>query len=406
MAKQKIISLKDCLIVAGTIIVIVAVFILLYRFYPPNYNQPINLSTIIKQEKVDKRQKPAPIKARGVYLTAWSAGGGKVDTIISLSKRSEINSVVIDIKDCSGKVLFDTTNVLANEIGAKDVRINNLPTLLDKLHQANIYAIARLVVFQDPILARAQPNLTLKNKQNGRTWLNNRGIAWVDPSARDVWKYNADLAKEAIDLGFDEVNFDYIRFPSDGRLSLIDYPFYKSDISKHQVMEQFFSYLHQQLKDLPAYHSVDLFGLALWDPADDLNIGQRLLDALPNFDYVCPMVYPSHYYSGFEGIDQPAEHPYRIIARTLEQAKKQVDEFIVNQQAIIDDETKKELAINNLSDYDYQKIRPWIQAFDMGAIYNKALMCQQKQAILDAGLSSWLYRNPYNNYADRVFSCN
>ena len=207
-------------------------------------------------------------------------------------------------------------------------------------------------------------------------------------------------------MGFDEINFDYIRFPSDGRLSLIDYPFYRSNIPKHQVMSQFFSYLHQQLKDFPAYYSADLFGLALWDPADDLNIGQRLLDALPYFDYVCPMVYPSHYYPGFEGIDQPAKHPYRIITRTLEQAKKQLDDFIANQQSMNNDETKKELAINNLSDYNYQKIRPWIQAFDMGAIYDRTLMCQQKQAILDAGLDGWLYWNPYNNYADRVFSCN
>ncbi|OGH87097.1 MAG: hypothetical protein A2206_03255, partial [Candidatus Magasanikbacteria bacterium RIFOXYA1_FULL_40_8] len=244
-----------------------------------------------------------PIK--GVYLTAYSAGSEKkMAEIIDLIDRTELNAVVIDIKDYTGKVLYDSEVELANELGLENNITGDLKELIVSLHEHNIYAIARQTVFQDPILARKKPEWALKNI-NGGLWYDYKGLAWVDPSIREVWDYNLAITKEAIAMGFDEINFDYVRFPSDGPMSALKYN--NGDLEKYEVMGQFYEYLDEELDKYPVKISLDLFGFVMEKTGeDDMNIGQRLEDALDEVNAICPMMYPSHYPSGHLGLANPA----------------------------------------------------------------------------------------------------
>ena len=136
------------------------------------------------------------------------------------------------------------------------------------------------------------------------------GLSWIDPAAKESWDYNIDIAKDALNKGFDELNFDYVRFPSDGNLKDMSFPFWDEETPKHLIIRQFFKYLRQELSD--AKISIDLFGLSTVS-SDDLGVGQVIEDAFEYSDYVCPMVYSSHYAYGFIGFENPAEYPYEVV---------------------------------------------------------------------------------------------
>lgn len=325
----------------------------------------------------EEAEKPPPVYSKGIYLTSWTAGGPEMASIIDLIKETELNTVVIDIKDYTGKVAFDTDIKLANDLDLEEIRIKDFRGLVQRLHEENIYVIVRISVFQDPELAEKRQDLALKNKHTGAIWRDNRGLGWMDPASREVWNYVASLAQEAADYGVDEVNFDYIRFPSDGNLSSISYPFWDRKTPKYEIIRRFYRYLQLRMKHYPVYLSADLFGLTLVKTEeDDLNIGQRLQDAIPYFDYIAPMTYPSHYQSGFEGIKKPAEHPYEVIYKSLAFAKEHYGDDIV------------------------KKIRPWLQDFDLGAEYTPEMIKKEKQAVYDAGAYGWVLWNSLNKYTE------
>jgi len=318
--------------------------------------------------------KPEKMKKKGIYLTAYTAGAkARRQDLVDLIEKTELNSIVIDLKDYSGKVFFNTHTPLAKEISSEEIRIPDLALWLKHLKRRGIYTIARIVVFQDPYLAFKKPEIALK-AQGGGLWRDWKGLSWVDPTQKLVWDYNLDLAKEAAKLGFDEVNFDYIRFPSDGNIKQIVYANLNNTSyeGKAKVMAEFYKYVKETLAFYPVLTSADLFGMVLWR-SDGLNIGQRFEDAVDNFDYICPMVYPSHYPSGFEGFSNPAEHPYEVIYRSLVRAK----------DALSDSPTK---------------LRPWLQAFDLGAVYTPEMIKSQIQATDDANGFGWLLWNASNRY--------
>ncbi|NUM25285.1 MAG: putative glycoside hydrolase [Candidatus Buchananbacteria bacterium] len=320
--------------------------------------------------------KPPKIENKGIYLTAYTAGNKvRRAKLVQLIERTELNSVVIDVKDYSGLIFFDTNIPLVNEIDAEDIRIPDLQDWLAELKQKGIYTIARITVFQDPYLAEKRSDIALKSKAGG-LWRDFKGLAWVDPTQKLVWDYNIDLAKEAIKLGFDEINFDYVRFPTDGNIKQMAFANLDNPTleGKSEVMKEFYTYLGEQLKYEPALLSADLFGMVLWRN-DGLNIGQRLADAALNFDFICPMVYPSHYPAGFEKFANPAEHPYEIVYRSLIRGK-------------------------DVMEQSGSKLRPWLQDFDLGAEYTPEMLRLQKQAAYDAGANGWLMWNASNNYTE------
>jgi len=323
----------------------------------------------------------SPIYSKGVYATFRTAGSQRMDEIIDLIKRTELNTVVIDVKDYTGWVGFDTESDLIHKIGSERKFIPNIKELIDKLHQDGIYTIARIAVFEDNFLPKKRPDLALK-RAGGALWQDFKDLTWFDPASQEVWDYTVEIAKEAIRVGFDEINLDYIRFPSDGATALINYPFWDGKTPKKEIIRSFFEYFNQRIKPLGVYISADLFGLTLISP-NDLNIGQWLEFAVPYFDYICPMVYPSHYPAGFEGFENPALFPYEVIYDGLK----------------IGNERIASLSVSN-PDLIMAKLRPWLQDFDMGAIYDGRMIELQKKAVYDAGAYGWLLWNPKNVYTE------
>lgn len=318
-----------------------------------------------------------PDYVRGVYLTAASAGRDSYrQSLIKKMKASRINTVVIDIKDYSGYILYDSQVPSVREYKAFR-KAMDAKKVVDEFHQADIYVIARQTVFQDPVLASARPDLALKTK-SGAVWRDRKGLAWLDPRARGVWEYNVAISKEAVTLGFDEINFDYIRYPSDGNIANLAYNI-PAGLTKSEGMQSFFVYLSDQLsKETPI--SIDMFGLVM-DSANtkyDLGIGQRLASALDYFDYICPMMYPSHYADGYLGFANPADHPAEVIRHGIAVSSP----VWIGKRATL---------------------RPWLQAFSLGATYNQTKIEAQIKEAEKASTTGWLLWNARNVYPDYIF---
>ena len=321
-----------------------------------------------------------PDAVRGIYVTSWVAGTKSWrDDLVRFIDRTELNAVVIDVKDYTGKISFETSDEKLNALGYSEKRIPDIKAFIETLHRKNIYVIGRISVFQDPHLVKKRPDLAVKTK-SGSVWKDRKGISWIDPASQEAWDIYVRIGRESEKVGFDELNFDYIRFPSDGNMSDIAYTFWDETIKRSDVMNNFFAYLDKNLADAKVPISADVFGLTS-SSQNDLNIGQVLENALANFDYVSPMVYPSHYPTTFLGYKNPAEHPYEVI-------KSEMDKAVARAEAM---------------GQDKNKIRPWIQDFDLGATYDAAKIELQKKAIYDAGLSGWLSWDPGNHYTKEAY---
>ena len=337
-------------------------------------------------------QKPLvnpPAKIKAVYATSWVAGTPSMfERLVNIAKTTEINAIVIDVKDYSGYVAYDIKNDAAERYKAKEIRIPKINSLIKRLHDGNIYVIARISVFQDPRLAAARPDLAVKSKKNGKTWRDKKNLSWVDAASEEAWEYNIAVAKDAAGRGFDEINFDYIRFPSDGNLNDADFPFWNEKSPRRETLQKFFRRLNEELSGIPI--SADLFGLTTTG-ADDLGIGQVLEDAFGNFDYVAPMVYPSHFANGTFGFKNPAAHPYEVVKNSMESASKRLDAFY--------NATTTRAEINNSnSAVRFSKLRPWLQDFDLGADYDAKMVKAQIEASAEAKSAGWMLWDPKNVY--------
>lgn len=348
-------SSKKYSILAVAILILAALVIFYYsqKIATPPSTVAAALSNEQTAQPSVGKQKPAPRVVKGLYLTANSAGNEKkMSEIIALIEATELNAVVIDIKDYSGRVFL---------AGAR--------TVIDRLHEKDIYVIARQTVFQDPLLAQTKPEWAIRSAAGG-WWRDDKGLAWVDPTRQEVWEYNLAIAKEAIELGFDEINFDYVRFPSDGNLKTAIYSMGAKP--EYEVMGEFFQYLNTALSAEPAWISLDVFGFVL-ERDDGLRVGQRLADMVGQVDYISPMMYPSHYPAGHLGLANPAAHPGAVIDHGL---KLGVPRFI-DQRA---------------------QLRPWLQAFNLGAVYDGAKIRAQIEAVEKYPNTGWLLWNAANRY--------
>lgn len=332
-------------------------------------------TTIVLPEpfKITHLKTPEPVKA--LYMSSWVAGNKKLrDDLVNIVDGTELNSIVIDIKDYTGRISFEVDDPELKKFGSVERRITDLKEFIGELHKKNIYVIGRLSTFQDSFLIKTHPEYAVKTKE-GKVWGDYKGVGWLDAGAKPVWEYIASIGKESYAQGFDEINFDYIRFPSDGNMLDISYPFSEGRI-KSQVLNEFFAfvdvYFHE--KNIPI--SADLFGMTTSNH-DDLGIGQIIENALVHFDYVSPMVYPSHYPPNFNGISVPAAKPYEIIQYALTKG---------SERAIMASTTPS-------------KIRPWLQDFSIGGVvYTPEMIRAQIKATYDVGLTSWMMWNASNHY--------
>jgi len=324
-----------------------------------------------------------PEELRGIYMTSWVAGNSRLrERLILFIEETSLNTIVIDVKISSGEISFKIDNEYLSSFNSFSRRVRDIDDLISELHEKGIYVVGRVVVFQDSHYASIRPDQAVQNKE-GDTWESYNGSSWVDPSSKDMWKYIAVLSEEVYNLGFDEINYDYIRFPTDGNLSDIVYPLSGARLANEQktdILKDFLSYIDGEVRSKKIPVSVDVFGLVAV-AGGDIGIGQILEDIVPYVDYISPMVYPSHFADGWSGYQNPAEYPYEVIYETMNSAKQRL------------------IAIGD----DPQKIRPWLQDFSLGYSYGISEVQAQMQGVIDSGLNSWMMWNASNKYTNKAY---
>lgn len=363
---------------------------------------PSNSSSVLKDEiqkpKVTHIKTPAAVKA--IYMSSCVAGTINFrKELVDLIERTELNSVIIDIKDYSGLLSFKSTDPQLASLLSDRCNAPDMQEFIATLHEKNIYVIGRITAFQDPYYTKLKPEIAVKRASDGGMWADRKGINYLDPGSKEAWDHLVAIGKASYDIGFDELNYDYIRFPSDGNMKDIAFP-YSKDQPKPIVLESFFKYLHEQLKPTGAVLSADLFGMTTTN-YDDLNIGQILERALPYFDYIAPMIYPSHYPPTFIGFKNPAEHPYEVIKYALDGAVERTisptTPIALSAEPI---NTSSTPPLYTKPVYDKNKIRPWLQDFNLGATYTADMVRAQIKATYDSGLNSWMLWAPSNRYKE------
>jgi len=346
---------------------------------------------------------PTPPSVKAVYMSQCVAGSKKIrDVLVQVVDTTELNSIIIDIRDFTGKISFPTDNPMLKDAVSKECGAADMEAFIDALHAKNIYVIGRITVFQNPHYTSLHPEEAVQ-KKGGGVWKDYKGLAFVDVGSRPYWDHVVELSKISYALGFDELNYDYVRYPSDGPMSQTVYT-HSAGKSKGQVLEEFFAYLSQNVrvpmgeeKTIPVL-SADLFGMAATN-YDDMGIGQVLERALPYFDYVSPMVYPSHYPSGFNGYKNVNNNAYNIVKLAMDTASKRVEATTTTVAAL----THTRLATSTpqlyaKKSYPRTKIRPWLQSFNYPVTYTPAMVEAQIQATYDAGLDSWFFWDAANKY--------
>ncbi len=326
---------------------------------------------------------PRPDSVRALYVNAWAAGSrARMAQLIKIADETEINAFIVDIKESDTYLTYDSTGIaIAKEIGADQRPASRwLPALVDTMQAHGIYSIARIVVFKDRMLAEKKPELAIKHV-NGGSWKDQKGLPWVNPYDKRVWDYNIAIAKEALDMGFSELQWDYVRFPdvtSNARRSM-SYP--GSDgKARDENIHDFILYSKEQLKDYQVPITADVFGLVT-HVEDDLGIGQRWEQVITAADVVLPMTYPSHYYTGLYGFQRPGANPYEILRIALEDA-------VVRTQWLVDS-----------AGAEVGEVMPWLEAMSIrGLSYGPAELREQIEATYDAGLKSWALWNPGSKY--------
>jgi hypothetical protein len=317
-----------------------------------------------------------PEVVKAIYMSSWVAGNVKFrNSLLNLIDASELNAVVIDVKDYTGKISFKVSDAELVKFNSSESRIPDVKEFIGKLHDRGVYVIGRISTFQDSYLVKTHPEYAVKTKE-GTLWKDYKGVSWLDASAKPVWEYIALIGDEAYSVGFDEINFDYIRFPSDGNMLDIQYPFSQGKI-KSQAMDEFFTFVDTYFHEKNIPISADLFGMTTSN-TDDLGIGQVLENALAHFDFVSPMVYPSHYPPNFNGWANPAAKSYDVIVYSMSKA---VD--------------RARIASTTPS-----KLRPWLQDFSInGTAYTPDMVRAQIKGVYDVGLKSWMLWSAANTYS-------
>ncbi|MCR5476183.1 MAG: putative glycoside hydrolase [Lachnospiraceae bacterium] len=328
------------------------------------------------------RWKTSHPPVRGIYITGPTAGSSRMEEILQLLDDTELNALVIDVKNDGGEITFQMEEGTPAEMGICKNYIKDIHGFMETLDSHGIYAIARIASFKDDELASARPELALMTAQ-GEYVTDGNGVKWVNPCSKEVWEYLTEIAEISADLGFDEIQYDYVRFPVGDVAEAADYGIELTEEEKHTYITGFLEYATERLhkKGIPV--TADLFGTVIGNPWDVLKVGQDYPELGATVDALCPMIYPSHYGPGNFGIDVPDAHPYETILGALTQSRKELESVPAEQRA---------------------EVRAWLQAFSAPWVeghisYGGEEIRAQIRAVYDAGYEQWILWNARNNYS-------
>jgi hypothetical protein len=317
-----------------------------------------------------------PFTPRALYLTVYGVGSRSLrEAALKLIEETELNALVIDIKGDRGIIPYQSSLPLAAEVGAQKTRtVRDMKALVKSLKDRGVYLIARVVVFKDDPLARAMPELAVRT-QGGGVWKDREGLAWVDPFKKKVWDYNIDIAIEAAQYGFDEIQFDYVRFP-DAKGLAFSAP--NTEENRIRAISEFLGEAKRRLLPYNVFLAADIFGYVCWN-LNDTMIGQRLEDVVALIEYMCPMLYPSGFQYGIPGYRNPVAHPYEIVFLSLKKARERTHLPTVH-------------------------FRPWLQAFRDYAFDRRHFTAKEIRDQINAaenfGSHGWMLWNPRNVYSE------
>jgi hypothetical protein len=330
---------------------------------------------VIPLNGVPQEIKLIPFTPKALYLSFFGIGDRSLrESAIKLIQQTELNTLAIDVKGDRGMIPYKSSIPLAAEVGAqRTITVREMAPLMRSLKAKGIYTIARIVVFKDNPLALARPDWAVKTP-GGEIWRDRENLAWVDPFNKEVWDYNINIAVEAAQYGFDEIQFDYVRFPDASGLQ-----FSKPNTEENRVkaVSGFLMEARRRLIPYNVFLSADIFGYVCWN-LNDTKIGQRLEDLVAHLDYICPMLYPSGFQYGIPGYRNPVANPYEIVYLSLKRARERT----------------------NLPSH---RFRPWLQAFRDYAFdrryFNDREIMGEVKAAEGFGSHGWMLWNPRNSYS-------
>ena len=316
-----------------------------------------------------------PFTPKALYLSFFGIGDRSLrESAIRLMQETELNTLVIDVKGDRGMIPYKSSIPLAAEVGAqRTITVKEMASLMKSLKAKGIYTIARIVVFKDNLLAQARPDWAVKTPA-GEIWRDRENLAWVDPYNKEVWNYNIHIALEAAQYGFDEIQFDYVRFPEPSGLR---FSMPSTEETRVNTISGFLMEARRRLTPYNIFLTADIFGYVCWN-LNDTKIGQRLEDIVVYLDYVCPMLYPSGFRYGIPGYRNPVATPYEIIYLSLKRAQERTH-------------------------LPSHRFRPWLQAFRDyafdGRFFNDQEILAQVKAAEGFGSHGWMLWNPRNIYS-------
>lgn len=316
-----------------------------------------------------------PFTPRALYLTFYGIGDRTLrESALRLIDETELNALVIDVKGDRGMITYKSSIPLASEIGAqKLVIVKDIKSLIKSLKERGIYTIARIVVFKDDALGTARPDLTVR-AQDGAVWRDRENLIWVDPFRKEVWDYNINIAVEAAQNGFDEIQFDYVRFPDKTGLK---FSLPNTEENRVKTISGFLMEAKKRLAPYNVFLGADIFGYVAWN-LNDTQIGQKIESIVPCVDYISLMLYPSGFQFGIPGYRNPVANPYKIVSLSLKRSQERAQIPSV-------------------------RFRPWLQAFRDYAFDKRQFTAQeirdQIKAAEEFGSNGWMLWNPRNVYS-------
>lgn len=344
-------------------------------------NDTADGETVSGNETAVRAARPEPVKVKGIYVSGPVAGTAKMDDLIDLVDQTELNAMVIDVKNDEGKVTYKMQAKQVLELEAGIRYIPDIKELVSKCKEKDIYLIARIVAFRDPYLAEKKPEWAVHTK-DGKIFRDQQGLAWVNPYQREIWDYLAQIASQAAADGFDEVQFDYIRFSTDIGEEDVDYGPEAEKVGKIAIITEFTEYLYDRLSAQGVYVAADVFGTVIDNVTDQEIVGQDYVKMAQHLDYICPMVYPSHYHNGAYGIKVPDAEPYETIYAAAASSVQELTAVPEEKRA---------------------RVRVWLQSFTAKWVsghisYGPQQIREQIKGAYDAGYEEWILWNAGVNY--------